>query len=166
MGGQHVEVLLGPLRRRVLVSVVLLAIFPKLTVSFYFFPSFIWTSLTIFDWISWIKPTNGKLVALTSGNWGVGLGFNPLATFDYSYLISPGGYFPQFIHNNFIAGVTVAMIASAIVWFRNGFDTGYLPINNSSTFDNRGESFSVLKIVDKNGVLDESKYQRELIPGR
>lgn len=78
-------------------------------------------NLTIFDWMSWIKPTNKDLVAITSANFGVGLGFNPFPTFDYNYLSNPGGewcarallisgYFPQFIHYNFFVGMTIGML--------------------------------------------------------
>lgn len=77
---------------------------------YYFFPSYIFPNLTIFDWMAWIKPTNGKLVAMTSGNFGVGIGLNPLLTFDYSYLVNPGGYYPMFIHYNFLAGLTLGFI--------------------------------------------------------
>jgi hypothetical protein len=60
--------------------------------------------------MAWFKPTNGKLVAMTSINFGVGLGFNPWPTFDYGSLTNPGGYFPMFIHYNYLAGVTVGML--------------------------------------------------------
>lgn len=52
----------------------------------YTFPSYIFPNLQLFDWIAWIKPTNGNLVALTSVNFGAGLGLNPFMTFDWGTL--------------------------------------------------------------------------------
>lgn len=41
----------------------------------YFFPGFIWTSLSTFNWISWIAPNNTTLNNLVGSN--NGLGINP-----------------------------------------------------------------------------------------
>lgn len=77
---------------------------------YFFFPGYMFSNLTFFDWMAWIKPTNGKLVAITSVNFGVGIGFNPFPTLDYNYLANPGGYFPMFIHYNFFVGITLGFL--------------------------------------------------------
>jgi len=60
--------------------------------------------------MAWIKPTNGKLVAMTSVNFGVGLGLNPWPTFDYGTLANSGGYYPMFVIYNFLGGLTIGFI--------------------------------------------------------
>lgn len=141
--------------------------------------------------MAWIKPTNGKLVAVVSANWSVGFGFNPLSTFDYAYLTNPGEYIlcGWGISDSSKADTTLSLSitttsleslpawsceysravdktddplivnSSLIVWSRNGWSTGYLPVNASTTYDNTGSSYSVTNIIDANGVLDEAKYQ-------
>lgn len=131
-----------------------------LTPRYYFFPGYIFPNLTIFDWIAWIKPTSGNLVAITSSNFGVGVGFNPLPTLDYNYLAMPGGYFPMFVHYNFLAGLTCGLLLAIVFWTRNVLNTGYLQINSPSTFDHKGKSYVVRNIVDKFGRLDNEKYQQ------
>ncbi|KAL1411767.1 hypothetical protein Q8F55_002734 [Vanrija albida] len=126
---------------------------------YYFFPGYIFPNLTIFDWIAWIKPTSGNLVAITSSNYGVGFGFNPLPTLDYNYLAMPGGYFPMFVHYNFLAGLTVGMLLAIVLWCRNVLNCGYLQINSPNTFDNKAKRYVVRNIVDAVGRLDEKKYQ-------
>lgn len=133
---------------------------------YYFFPGYMFPNLTIFDWMSWIKPTNGKLVAITSLNFGVGLGFNPFPTFDYNYLANPGGYYPMFVHYNFLAGLTVALLLSIIFYYRNAWNTGYLMIASPSTFDNKGKSYKVTSVTDSMGRIIEEKYQRKSVPDR
>jgi hypothetical protein len=49
---------------------------------YFFFPGFIWTSLSSFSWITWIAPDNIKLDAVTGFNGG--MGFNPWPSFDWN----------------------------------------------------------------------------------
>lgn len=126
----------------------------------YFFPSYIFPNLQLFDWIAWIKPTNGNLVALTSVNFGAGLGLNPFMTFDWGTLSNSGGMTPMFVPINFLAGLSIAMLVGIIFYYTNAYNTSYLPINSPKTFDNKGKSFTVTNIVDKWGVLIQEKYQQ------
>lgn len=125
----------------------------------YIFPSYIFPNLQLFDWIAWIKPTNGNLVALTSVNFGAGLGLNPFMTFDWGTLANSGGMYPMFVPINFLVGLSIAMLLGIIFYFTNAYNTSYLPINSPKTFDNKGKDFTVTNIVDKWGVLIQDKYQ-------
>lgn len=46
-----------------------------------------------------------------------------------------------------------------IVWYKNAWNTGYMPINSNKSFDNTGKTFQVAKILDENSNLDLAKYQ-------
>ncbi|BEJ00942.1 hypothetical protein CcaverHIS631_0507990 [Cutaneotrichosporon cavernicola] len=127
---------------------------------YYFFPGYMFPNLTIFDWIAWIKPTNGKLVAITSVNFAVGVGFNPFPTLDYNFLSNAGGTVPMFVYWNFFIGVTVGILVAIIFWFKNLFNSGYLMIDSPNTFDSKAKQYKVANIVDKAGRLIPEKYQQ------
>lgn len=65
----------------------------------------------------------------------------------------------MFVHYNFFGGFTLAMIASIILWSKNAWNSGYIQLNSPGTFDNKGSSYKVTKIVDKAGRFDSAKYQ-------
>lgn len=45
------------------------------------------------------------------------------------------------------------------VWYGNGWNTGYMPINSNYAFDNTGSSFNVSKILNADNDFDNEKYQ-------
>lgn len=58
---------------------------PLLTIhSYFWFPSYIFTALSTFSWMTWISPNNIHLTAVTGMSGGVGL--NPWPTFDWNNL--------------------------------------------------------------------------------
>ncbi len=46
------------------------------------------------------------------------------------------------------------------IWFTNTWNTKYLPINSNASFNNKGGSFKVLKVLDENGDFSEALYQK------
>lgn len=61
----------------------------------------------------------------------------------------------------FLSLASVLTFSAIIFWARNVWNCGYLQINSPSTFDNKGATYKVSKIVDKAGRLIPEKYQRE-----
>ncbi|KAG2734037.1 hypothetical protein G9P44_003562 [Scheffersomyces stipitis] len=128
--------------------------------SFVYFwvPDYLFYALSIFNWMTWIKPYNFNLAAVTGSNFGLGL--NPIPTFDWNMisfnypLIYP--FFTQL--NNFI-GTSIAFFAIIGVYWTNYKWTGYLPINSSSIFTNTGDYYAVTEVVNERSLLDEKKYQ-------
>lgn len=125
----------------------------------FWFPDYIFTALSIFNWIAWIAPNNYHLTAIT----GIkkGLGFNPLPTFDWNIvthsldpLVIP---FP-IILNRFI-GCFLGGITLIGMYYTNAYYTGYLPINTNSMFTHSAKSYNVSAVLDDRGWLDEEKYQ-------
>lgn len=46
-----------------------------------------------------------------------------------------------------------------IVWYKNAWNTGYMPINSNYAFDNTGDTFHVANILNDDGDFDNDKYQ-------
>lgn len=128
--------------------------------AYWWFPGFIFTALSYFNWINWIDPTNVTLGAICgSVN---GLGVNPWPTFDFNNLTVQGWtplVLPFFSIANQFFGMIIAFIMIVYWWFTNAYNTSYLPINSNKVFDNSGASYNVTKVLNAEGLFDNSKYQ-------
>ncbi|WVR08745.1 OPT family small oligopeptide transporter [Kwoniella sp. DSM 27419] len=126
----------------------------------FWFPGFIFTALSSFNWISWIAPDNVNLNAIVGFN--NGLGVNPIPTFDFNVLTAYGFnplVIPAFATLNQFAGMIISGFMIVGFYWSNTWNTGYLPINSNHVFDNKGKAFNVQKVIDSRGIFDAAKYQ-------
>lgn len=126
---------------------------------YFWFPSYIFQALSNFSWMTWIAPNNIHLNAVTGMTGGVGL--NPWPTFDWNNLsiwLTPLTI-PTFPIMNMFVGILIGALMCIIVWYKNAWNTGYLPINSNSSYDNKGKKFNVSKILNADSNLDNAKYQ-------
>jgi hypothetical protein len=135
-----------------------LAAFVSMFVWFWF-PNYIFTGLSLFNWIAWIAPHDFTLTAIT----GVrkGLGFNPFPTFDWNvatHVLDPL-VIPFHITANTLLGVFLGGMTIIGLYWTNVYNTGYLPINSNFMYDHTGGRYNVSAILDSRGWLDEQKYQ-------
>ena len=72
---------------------------------YFFFPGFIWQSLSYFSWITWIAPNNVKLDAICGFNGG--MGFNPWPSFDWNIAYS-SSYVPLTIPLFTVANLAIS----------------------------------------------------------
>jgi len=126
---------------------------------YFWFPNYIVQAMSYFNWMTWIAPDNVNLAAVT-GSVG-GLGINPIPTFDWNQLtvladplINP--FYSLF--NAFLGTLFTAPIILAI-WYTNTWETAYLPINNNRVWDNTGNRYQVLKVVNEDSMFDEAGYK-------
>jgi OPT family small oligopeptide transporter len=127
---------------------------------YFWFPNFIWTSLSIFSWMSWIAPNHLNLNTITGMNNGLGL--NPWPTFDWNILcfdsLDPL-MVPFFSTVNRALGMFFSMFVIIAIWYSNTYDTGYLPINSNRVFDNTGAHYNVSRAINTKGLFDAAKYE-------
>jgi OPT family small oligopeptide transporter len=126
---------------------------------YFWFPNYIAMFLSYFSWMTWIRPDDVKLAALTGSN--AGLGLNPISTFDWNVvsattmpLISP--FFTTV--NNFM-GMLICFPIIVAIWFTNTWYTAYMPINVNRPYDRFGERYKVTNIVDERGLFDQAAYE-------
>ncbi|KAM0233878.1 hypothetical protein ACHAPO_006746 [Fusarium lateritium] len=125
----------------------------------FWFPDLIVSALSLFNWLAWISPNNFNLTAITGVS--KGLGFNPLPTFDWNiatYYIDPL-LVPFHVTFNMFLGAVLGGITIIAMYWSNTYNTGYLPINTNTMFDNTGAKYNVSSILDDRGLLDVEKYQ-------
>lgn len=127
---------------------------------YYWFPGYLFTALSTFNWMTWIAPKNFTLAILTGSGLGLGL-FNPITTFDWNIATSSYAALSQPFFATctmYISSILGGMIILAI-FYSNMYNTAYLPINSSSAFANDGTAFDVKKVI-VNNKLDVDKYQQ------
>ncbi|KAJ5459952.1 uncharacterized protein N7458_001504 [Penicillium daleae] len=126
----------------------------------YWIPGVIWQGLSVFAFITWIKPNNVVLNQLFGGF--TGLSLIPI-TFDWTYvsaylldpLLSP----VHAIMNTFIGLVVFVLITTIGIAYTGAFYSEYLPINTSSTYDNTQNPYNVSKILGPGFTFDEEAYK-------
>ena len=109
--------------------------------------------------MTWIAPNNANLDTVT-GFFG-GMGLNPWPTFDWNNLtvwLSPLTI-PTFAIMNNGVGILVGALMCLGVYYGNAWNTGYIPINSNSAFDNTGVVYNISAILNANNEFDNDLYQ-------
>lgn len=125
---------------------------------YYWLPGFIFTALSTFNWMTWIAPQNKNLAIVTGS--GIGLGYNPLTTFDWGVI----GYtaplaVPFFSLANQYSGMFIAGLIMLGLYYRNYKWMGHIPINSTSSFDNQGNKYNASRIVNDDLTLNLANYK-------
>ncbi|KAB8290067.1 hypothetical protein EYC80_010393 [Monilinia laxa] len=126
----------------------------------FWFPDYIWTSLSTFAFITWIVPHNQIVNTLFGMNSGLGL--LPIS-FDWTQINYAGTPLvtPFYITCNAFATVVIFyLFLSPILYYSNVWNSAYLPLLSSGTFDNTGSSYNISRVVDSNLDFVLSKYEQ------
>ncbi|KAK8252420.1 OPT oligopeptide transporter protein-domain-containing protein [Phyllosticta capitalensis] len=127
---------------------------------YFFLPNYLFTALSVFNWPTWIAPTNVNLNAVTGMR--NGLGFNPLPTLDWNILsfhyTSPL-VVPFFNTINGFIGMFLSFFGIIAMWYKNAFHTAHLPINSQRVFDRFGRHYNVSRVIDDRGMFDRAKFE-------
>ncbi|KAF4444589.1 Sexual differentiation process isp4 [Fusarium acutatum] len=122
--------------------------------------SFLAQFLSIFAVATWMAPQNPIVNQLFGGQTGVSL--LPI-TFDWTqiagYVGSP--LIPPWhaIANTVIGVVLFFVIGSSFLHYGGAWYAEYLPMSDSSTYDNMGNSYNTTRILTKDFRLDEEEYK-------
>ncbi|ORY58552.1 OPT oligopeptide transporter protein-domain-containing protein [Pseudomassariella vexata] len=128
--------------------------------TWYWFPGWIATGLSYFDWIVWIAPTN-VIVNQIFGN-QTGFGLIPI-TFDWTLMTAFVGSplpYPLFSIVNTLIGVVIFFLIGGLgVKYTGAWSSDYLPIASTGSFDNTGKAYNVSRIVTPELTLDVAGYK-------
>ncbi|CAD0041770.1 unnamed protein product, partial [Aureobasidium pullulans] len=126
----------------------------------FWFPDYIWTSLSTFAFITWIFPKNQKVNTIFGMNSGLGL--LPIS-FDWTQINYAGTPLttPFYITcNAFAVVVLFYLFLSPILYYTNVWNSAYLPLLSSSTFDNTGKAYNVTRVVNAHLDFDIAEYKK------
>ncbi|EEU35797.1 uncharacterized protein NECHADRAFT_94777 [Fusarium vanettenii 77-13-4] len=126
---------------------------------YFWLPEYFASALSLFNWLAWISPNNFNLATITGLR--KGLGFNPIPTFDWNVLthnVQPL-LVPFHVTFNMFIGCFIGGITIISLYWTNTYNTAYLPINTNTMFNQNATKYNVSAILNKDGLLDEAKYQ-------
>ncbi|KAF7543053.1 hypothetical protein G7Z17_g11054 [Cylindrodendrum hubeiense] len=128
--------------------------------GYYFIPGFLAQFLSIFSVATWLAPQNPVVNQLFGGQ--TGLSLIPI-TFDWTqiagYVGSP--LIPPWhaIANTLIGVGTFFIVLSSFFHYSGVWYSWYLPMSDSSTYDNTGANYNTTRILTPDFTLDEEAYQ-------
>lgn len=125
----------------------------------FWFPGYIWVGLSKFNWISWIAPGHRDLNVVTGINHG--LGVNPFPTWDWNVLLWDSAdplMVPFFSTINRFIGVFASFWVVLAFWYKNVYNTGYLPINTNRVYDHFAQLYNITRATDDHGLFNQEKY--------
>lgn len=130
---------------------------------YYFFPGYIFTGLSNFSWITWIKPNNVIINQIFGSSTGLGmfpnsfaLDWNQVAGYIGSPLIPPAGTIATIL----ASVVIIFWIVVPAIHYSNTWYSQYLPISSSGSYDRYGGPYQVKKIIDKATLtFDKKAYE-------
>jgi OPT family small oligopeptide transporter len=126
----------------------------------YWFPGWIWQGLSVFAFVTWIRPNNVTINQLFGGF--TGLSLLPI-TFDWTYItafiLSP--LIPPWhaIANTLIGVFLFTWICTLGIHYSGAWYSQYLPMSDSQSYDNTGNIYNVSKIITSDYTLDVKKYE-------
>ena len=123
---------------------------------YFWIPNYLFTALHAFNWMTWIAPQNFNLAMIT-GFYG-GMGFNPIATFDWNVSLTGRLVTPAFSTIQQYMGSILSGIVIIGMYYSNMYYSAYIPINSNDAFTNTGQPYNVTEVLT-DGLLDEAKYQ-------
>ncbi|KAM4066314.1 OPT oligopeptide transporter protein [Hirsutella rhossiliensis] len=125
----------------------------------FWFPGYIWVGLSKFNWISWIAPGHRELNVVTGINHG--LGVNPFPTWDWNVLLWDSAdplMVPFFSTVNRFIGVFASFWVVLAFWYKNVYNTGFLPINTNRVYDHFAQLYNITRATDDHGLFNQEKY--------
>jgi OPT family small oligopeptide transporter len=124
----------------------------------YLFPGYIFQALSTFSWVCWIVPDNIPVNQMFGYVHGMGMG---LISFDWAQIAFIGSPLvtPWWAEANIaVSFVFFYWIITPALHFSNIWFGKYMPISSSSSFDNTGKKYQVLKIVNPDTTFNQEKY--------
>ncbi|KAI0051364.1 OPT oligopeptide transporter [Auriscalpium vulgare] len=122
-------------------------------------PGYLFQALSVFSWICWIKPNNVTVNTLFGTQHGLSMG---LLTFDWGQIAYNGSPLPVpwwAAANIGMAVVLFYWVIAPILYFKNTWNSGYLPIVSSHSFDRFGDRYNVTQIINSDASFNKEAYE-------
>ncbi|KAL8286132.1 hypothetical protein RQP46_004620 [Phenoliferia psychrophenolica] len=125
----------------------------------FWFPDYLCTCLSSFAFLTWIWPKNQRVNAIFGMSSGIGL--LPIS-FDWTVISYAGAPLttPFYVTANCFASVLLFFVfIGPIFYYTNVWNSAYLPMLTSTTYDNTGTKYNVTRVVSNNLDFDLAKYK-------
>ncbi|OCB90278.1 OPT oligopeptide transporter [Sanghuangporus baumii] len=125
---------------------------------FFFFPGFIFTALSVFNWITWIVPNNVPVNQLFGVYSGLGMS---VLTFDWTQISWVGSplMVPWWAECHVFAGfVMFFWILTPVLYYTNVWDLGNFPISANEPYDRFGNAYNISRIITADNQFNLTAY--------
>ncbi|CCE82176.1 Piso0_002875 [Millerozyma farinosa CBS 7064] len=131
---------------------------------YFWFPDYIFTAISSFSWLTWIKPDNLHLDNVCGFNGGIGL--NPITTFDFNVMWAQIQPLVLPAYNTILMyfGTILLAFTSLGLYYSNYKWTSYMPLNSNALFDNTGAAYNVSMILTADNKLNKTAIQHYSLP--
>ncbi|KAI1827059.1 OPT family small oligopeptide transporter [Xylaria intraflava] len=127
---------------------------------YYWIPGVVWQGLSVFSFITWIRPNNVVLNQLFGGF--TGLSLIPI-TFDWTYVtayLDDPLLAPTHSHVNTLIGLFLFVIIPTLgITYSGALYSKYLPMVTSQTYDNTQSAYVATRILGDQFTFDLEKYK-------
>ncbi|KAL1845935.1 hypothetical protein VTK73DRAFT_391 [Phialemonium thermophilum] len=128
--------------------------------AYYFIPGFLAQFLSSFAFVTWIAPNNPVVNQLFG--YSTGLSLLPI-TFDWTQITGFIGspLIPPWyaIANTLVGVVSFFVVLSSVLHYSGTWFAQFLPMSDSSTYDNTGAPYNVSRILTPDFTLDKEAYK-------
>lgn len=125
---------------------------------FYFLPGYLFTALSIFNWVCWIWPDNVPVNVVFGVSGGLGASF---LTFDWTQIVYLGSPLitPWWAQANLFGGFVLGIwIAAPLLYWTNALHTSFMPLLSGSSFDRFGQHYNVSRVSPDHKTLHADAY--------
>ncbi|CDZ98406.1 Sexual differentiation process protein ISP4 [Phaffia rhodozyma] len=122
------------------------------------FPSYIFTALSTFDWVTWIVKDNTVVDQIFGFDYGLGLS---LLTFDWGIISTIGNplAMPWWAAANMVFGFgSILCILYPALYYTGAWDAWYLPMVGSGSYDNTATRYNISRILTTDAGFNETAY--------
>lgn len=127
---------------------------------YYFIPGFLAQFLSTFTFATWLAPQNPVINQLFGAS--TGLSILPI-TFDWTQIAGFVGspLIPPWhaIANTLICVVSFFIVGASVLHYTGAWYGEFLPMSDSSTYDNTGSTYDVSRILSPEFTLDQEAYK-------
>ncbi|KIO29156.1 hypothetical protein M407DRAFT_228494, partial [Tulasnella calospora MUT 4182] len=129
------------------------------TVLYSFLPGFLFTGLSYFSFICWIRPNNVVVNQLFGSVTGLGMSFLSFDWSQISWVISPLVVPWWALWQQFLGFVVFYWLIVPILYYKNVWKSGHLPIMGGSAYDRFAEPYSLKHVITPDFRLNVTAYE-------
>ncbi|KAG8900181.1 hypothetical protein FRC00_014071 [Tulasnella sp. 408] len=129
------------------------------TVLYSFLPGFLFSGLSYFSFICWIRPDNVVVNQLFGSVTGLGMSFISFDWSQISWVVSPLVVPWWALWQQFLGFVVFYWLIVPILYYKNVWKSGHLPIMGGSAYDRFAEPYDLKYVITRDFRLNVTAYE-------
>ncbi|EJF56838.1 OPT oligopeptide transporter [Dichomitus squalens] len=125
----------------------------------FFLPGYLFTALSTFSYICWIKPQDVVINQLFGVSGGLGMG---ILTFDWAQITWIGSplMVPWWAEVQIFAGFFIVYwLLCPILYYTNSWDLSYFPLMANQPYDRFGQPYNITRVLTPEQTFDQTAFE-------